>query len=798
MPSRGDQVVAVRSSRHGSGFRIGGDLVVTALHVLGADIEITDSAMSAWWPAEQLWRSEGLDAALLRLDRGHDLGRVPRMRWGALASETPRLPVEVQGFPRFLTDSGQNEPWGFEQADGHVNPASTSRHGAMHVNVDSKTFTAEPREWRGISGGPVLCRGAVIGVAQRAGAERLVSTPVEHLFRDQEFRDVLKRHLGEVPLLEPVDLAGIAPGPVRPPRSPLGLLHPARTALPYIRRGDELIDLYTWTTGPGLDVRLVHGPTGSGKTRLAHELVRIVNREGGAALFVDDVDTLRPAAADSLQRLTRLTRRTLVVVDYAETKPDLVITLLEHMAYNEPEHPVKLLLSARSARGWWPLLRRRSGNYGDVLLDAEVTGLTSVPLSPERGDEEFDRALGALVPRLSELPDYRHRDWASAVHHVVSTPYDVRVSPLDCQVDALTVLLEAEDLAPADTGSTLEMMLAHEHRYWRQAVRQVGWNIPDTTLNALLVLVSLYGAHDRADAVALLKRHTGADNESTLRTVADFFGLLGESTDSGFWHPVRPGALAEHLVLTGIRDDPTLLDTTLPHARDYQVVHALTLLSRAAPADPDLWSRVAAIVARHRHLLPFELLAGAAIAVPDPRGITAAVKASHKQLRPDQEVVLSAIAGEIAPEQARRELWSLYLHAYSRLPDAGLRRAAARAAGIAELLDTFVPALTTAVDTGMEVLPRVSSNLHDLYEGFDLGYRHSGEHIAHQAGEVGGLVRETLSLLEDMAEHRKVFDTSLGSLEELFGLLRSLADEVAESRARLKDVADRIDPDVSR
>ncbi|MEU4445456.1 trypsin-like peptidase domain-containing protein [Actinosynnema sp. NPDC050801] len=791
----------MRSSKHGSGFRIGGDLVVTALHVLNEGVEIADSGMSTWWPAEELWRNTELDAALLLLDREHDLGPVLPVRWGVLASETPRLPVEVQGFPRFLTDTGQDEPWGFEQADGHINPASTSRHGAMHVNVDSKTFTIDPHQWPGISGGPVLCHGAVIGLTQRAGAQRLVAMPIEHLLRDSEFRDSVKEHLGEVPPLEAVDLAGIAPGPVRPPRSPLGLLRPVQAALPYIPRGDELIDLYTWATKPGLDVRLVHGPTGSGKTRLAHELVRAVNGQGGAALFVDDIDTLRPTAMDSLQRLTRLTRPTLVVVDYAETKPDLVILLLESLVYNEPERPVKLLLLARSTRGWWSLLRRRSGNYGDVLLDAEVSHLTAAPMSPEQGDKEFDRVLDALVSELAALPNYSDHDWASAVGYIAAVPYaetGMRVYPMDCQVDALTALLEAEGLSPADHGSTLEMLLGHEHRYWRQAARQSGWNVPDTVLNVLLVLVNLYGAQNRADAVALLKRCTGLDDEKVLRFIAGFFDIFSEGSDSGhFWSPVRPGVLAEYLVLAGIREDPTLLTATLPHVREYQAVHALVLLSRAAPMDVEVWSWVATAVAKHKHVLPFDLLAGAAIAAPDPRGIIDALKASHEKLRPDQKVVLSAIAGEVVPEEARRHLWSLYLQAYSSLPDAGLRRAANRAAGVTEILALFAPELTNAVDTGIEVLPLVSETLRQLYKAatqLNEGYYDSGEHVAHRVNKVHGLVHEVLEHLNELTVHRRVFDSSLRPLDELSALLHELVNEVAESRARLKDIVNWIDP----
>jgi hypothetical protein len=772
--------------------------LLTARHVCGDDgvVEV-GSGRAPWWPAEVLWSDEGLDVAVLRLRPGHALGQVPVARWGAPASDAPRLKVEVFGFPKFRAEPG-DPPVGFEHADGYVNPATTDSGGALHITVDSAVFPGRGNPWPGVSGGPVVCRGAVIGVVQQAGVDRLTALPVERLLLDRRCGPLLRAHLGGEPLLDPVDLSEITA--MAPPalRSPMGLLHPSRAALPLVVRGDELVDLLGWAREPGFAACVLHGSSGSGKTRLAHELVRLFARLGDAAAFVAETDTSRLEVRDDLAHLERLRRPALLVVDYAETKPELITVLLEHLARNEWEHPVKLLLLARSAGAWWRLLRSSTAAVEEILDNAEDRRLADWVLSPTAAEKCFDRALTRLVELLPAVPRGRGVDWATAARKARDEGAALSArSPMSCQVAALTALLDAADL-PAKAGdSTSELMSTHERRYWRRAAEQADVKVAEDSLTAYMALACLYGARDEDDAVALLKSYSRIDDVGWLNRMARFVHDRTSDDDAGrdYWEPLRPSALAEYLVRTEIHKDPDLLTTTLPRARGYQIVHALTTLGRAAPTDPKLWAEVTTTMATYRHIFDWELLVGVAVAVPDPSSLITVVQTVHGTPRRDQSEILAAVRGEATTDDALRRLWQLYLQAHSRLPVAGLRRAAARAAEIAKLLEEFQPALADAIAVGADTLPVVAARLgtlHDIVDRLsDLDTRDEQHHV-HDVEAARKIAYQLLSFLDTVSAHAPAFSSSLAPLGQLTDALRDLADEVDASRRRLREVADRI------
>jgi FAD/FMN-containing dehydrogenase len=253
-------------------------------------------------------------------------------------------------------------------------------------------------------------------------------------------------------------------------------------------------------------------------------------------------------------------------------------------------------------------------------------------------------------------------------------------------------------------------------------------------------------------------------------------------------------------VVERIRAQPWVIVGTLPHVRDYQLVHALTLLSRAAPTDKVLWGHVADVAKKHRQRMPFELLAGTAVAVPDSRGIAAVIAEAHRELRPDQQAVLVAFSGESPSEQARRDLWNLYSQAYSNLPDAQLRRAASRAASIQDLLNVVRAGLINGINAGMDMLPGVSDDLDALYSALAQGrefvetlgrggheYNEYAMATASRAREATDRIRGRLSELSSYGES---FRRAPGVLDELGPALRELASEITDIRQRLDGLAE--------
>lgn len=64
----------------------------------------------------------------------------------------------------------------------------------------------------------------------------------------------------------------------------------------------------------------------------------------------------------------------------------------------------------------------------------------------------------------------------------------------------------------------------------------------------------------------------------------------------------------------------------------------------------------------------------------------------------------------------------------------------------------------------------------------------------HHARTARRLVDDLVRLLDDMAHHGRAFDNSLRPLDEVSAALHDLANEITESRRRLKEIADQIDP----
>jgi hypothetical protein len=153
-----------------------------------------------------------------------------------------------------------------------------------------------------------------------------------------------------------------------PPREygPAHLLEPGLGIVPFAGRAKELEALKTWCLNDGELLRLVTGPGGSGKTRLARELcVRMKPRRGCRCVWTDGgwrcvwVDEGDEGQAVARERAARPSARLLLVVDYAEARAGLDELL---KAATRDEGCVRLLLLARHAGDWRARARRGTGH----------------------------------------------------------------------------------------------------------------------------------------------------------------------------------------------------------------------------------------------------------------------------------------------------------------------------------------------------------------------------------------------------------------------------------------------------
>ena len=63
------------------------------------------------------------------------------------------------------------------------------------------------------------------------------------------------------------------------------------------------------------------------------------------------------------RRVREATRPVLLVVDYAETRPEEITALADILASSPPAHPVRVLLLSRTAGAWWANLTEALGPH---------------------------------------------------------------------------------------------------------------------------------------------------------------------------------------------------------------------------------------------------------------------------------------------------------------------------------------------------------------------------------------------------------------------------------------------------
>ena len=139
---------------------------------VGQDTE-TDVQAESWW-ADPVGH-EGTDLAVVTIAEDATWGRTfEPARFGRISDCTAVLSVEAFGFPLFkLRDdsvaAGQRAMFrDFEQAIGHAPVAANRRQGTLAVYLDdpppNQPPKGEPSPWEGMSGGPVLVGGRIVGV----------------------------------------------------------------------------------------------------------------------------------------------------------------------------------------------------------------------------------------------------------------------------------------------------------------------------------------------------------------------------------------------------------------------------------------------------------------------------------------------------------------------------------------------------------------------------------------------------------------------------------------------------------
>ncbi|MFC8275763.1 NACHT domain-containing protein [Streptomyces sp. NPDC057271] len=197
----------------GSGYLVGPQLVLTALHVVlpeGRWAERVEARVGhprfgefvrrraeVCWPdtLHGIPPEDALDVALLWLDTPVPAGGGP-VRWGRPGG-VARIPFKGAGFPAFAADSESAAH--VEDLEGDLPVVSTSRPGWV---LNSRDWPARGRQgerpWAGASGSAVFCHGRLVGVAveddRTMDWRRLHAVPIHEALNLPGFARLVIRH----------------------------------------------------------------------------------------------------------------------------------------------------------------------------------------------------------------------------------------------------------------------------------------------------------------------------------------------------------------------------------------------------------------------------------------------------------------------------------------------------------------------------------------------------------------------------------------------------------------------------
>ncbi|MGH3939356.1 MAG: tetratricopeptide repeat-containing protein, partial [Pseudonocardiaceae bacterium] len=375
---------------------------------------------------------------------------------------------------------------------------------------------------------------------------------------------------------------------VRPPSVPPSARHqPSRLltaryqVVDFTGRDRELAQLADWRDDPalGLVVRLVHGPGGQGKTRLAAQFAQLSAELGWTVAVVAhrSYDTAPSSGLDAAQMTG--TRGLLVIVDYAERWPVGDLLALAQDPLLRAGMSTRVLLLSRPAGGWWDSVSYQLEDRYDGLATDQMplAALADTVATRTRvftaARDRFAALLGVSEPDQIPPPACLGDD----AFGLVLTVHMAALAAVDAHARG--------DISPDDPAALSAYLLKRERAHWQrmfdndQRVRTSPQMMGRAVFIAILTRPLPY-----PDGVAVLRRVGMSDPGQVL----DDHQLCYPPTDPAtVCEPLYPDRLGEDFLalqvpghaLTGYQPDPWA-DTTVTR-----------LLTDADDGDRDQWLR---------------------------------------------------------------------------------------------------------------------------------------------------------------------------------------------------------------
>jgi hypothetical protein len=575
---------------------VGPRLVVTSAHVVarvGALATVFRPGEDSMYTGHVAWCGTPGgrdDAALVRIDDPAWPPMPGTVPWGRSVTHQDRLRCESAGVPDLVGHDGQ--PIHTARLTGVLNPGDRMAGDRYVVRLDGPAEPEPEVLWGDLSGAAVFCGDLLAGVVVADPTARqhaaLEAVPAYVLHHDPGFREVLAGdstpHVADQPAVPPIELTGLddpeaGHGPTG--TSPASLLSARDAVVPFHGRAGILADLHTWAARPGTGWWLLHGPSGQGKTRLAHHFGEQLADAGWVVLWLDP-----SAPATALRSMADTVVPTLVVIDQAEFRIDQLAALSDALRGRRATTPLRIVLTSRTEGPW---------------AHGRATALPVLDATDRTRRNAYTAAVSAFTTALSTMPGMTHAGWAKAAAGLAPTEMPAGSTVLSVQLTALADLLDAAAVTTALPIGPIrdpeDRVLAHERGYWLATAAEQRL-VPGTSINALTDVVTaaiLLGtpAYDRVPRLAL------RDGDTRAR-IGDWLAGLYPSRDGRTaFLGALPGRLTDRLVarLLADRRQVSIVQRLAGGVTGTEATHWVTMSLRAA-TDPLLGNGMDAVVAR--------------------------------------------------------------------------------------------------------------------------------------------------------------------------------------------------------
>jgi glycosyltransferase involved in cell wall biosynthesis/tetratricopeptide (TPR) repeat protein len=354
-------------------------------------------------------------------------------------------------------------------------------------------------------------------------------------------------------------------------------------------------------------VRLLTGQAGSGKTRLAIEMCLRLRTSGWLAGFVG-TKTDEEKLFDWVESTTK---PVFVVIDYADTRQETGLNLIERVCKLKRTAPIRLLLLARSATDWWEMLPGIRAACEAILYGHATSGPIEIPPLYTSIDQRYS-AYKTACSSFAQILGLTEPE------NVPDLSEDYFSNPLYIQMVALAALRGER---PRSAEGLARVLLNHEQRYWQHALASTG-GVALTQAAKLLSLASITGALKNDAQLEIIWETAECGSSEDLQTLFKKLSML--YPDRAGLGGLKPDVLGEALFAKVLlrADGERFLNAILSEASPEFQSKTLIMLSRILLTRDDV-EPVAENGIAHNFLQCIEALIAVCASTPGPLpGIT--------------------------------------------------------------------------------------------------------------------------------------------------------------------------------